>query len=111
MVNETFAYKFRSSMTIEQMFGRLKELGGWEWYERDNDAWGDYISASPVSGARHAQVKILVDPPSGLFAVNVRFESDGPNAKSQFDGLRQTLFASVLPAIAAHEISETDTYE
>jgi hypothetical protein len=111
-VKQLFAYNFKSPLSVEQMFERLKELGVWQWHERDNDRWGDYISASPVESARHAQVKILVDPEdTTTFAVNVHFESDDPNAQSQFNDMRQTLFTKVLPAIAAQALTETDTYE
>src|SRR5260221_5393133 len=99
-MKELFAYKFKSPLTIEQIYERLGKLGPWTWHERDNDRWGFYTSASPVSDADHAQVKILVDPDDqAWFAVNVRFQSEKPAATAQFQELRQILFSRVLPAI------------
>jgi hypothetical protein len=112
MVKELFAYKFKSDLTIEQIFERLGGLGTWKWYERENDRWGNYISAAPVPSARHGQVKILMDPDDpNVLAVNVRFESDDPKARDQFNDLRQTLFGRVLPAIGARALTETGDYE
>lgn len=111
-MKELIAYHFRSELTLEQMFARLGERGPWSWQERENAAWGPYISAAPLPSARHAQVKILVDPDDGeVFAVNVRFESDEPTAATQFAELRETLFSRVLPVIDARELAETDSYE
>lgn len=111
-MKQLLAYQFRSQLTIEQMFARLGERSSWAWHERENDAWGRYIAAAPVPSARHAQVKILVDPDDGdVFAVNVRFESDEEAAEGQFDDLRETLFSRVLPTIDARELTETDSYE
>lgn len=111
-MKQLIAYHFRSELTLEQMLARLGEHGLWTWQERENDAWGPYISAAPVPDARHAQVKILIDPDDGnIYAVNVRFESDEPAAETQFAELRETLFSRVLPAIDACELAETDSYE
>jgi hypothetical protein len=111
-MKELIAYHFRSELTLGQMLARLGEGGPWTWQERENDAWGPYISAAPLPDARHARIKILIDPDDGsIFAVNVRFESDAPSAATQFEELRTTLFSRVLPAIDAREVTQTDSYE
>lgn len=111
-MKELFAYKFKSPLTIEQIYERLSKLGPWKWLERDNDRWGTYTSASPVKDAKRAQVKILIDPDDqDWFAVNVVFESDQPTAREDFGDLRQVLFTHVLPAISATNLIKTDHYE
>lgn len=111
-MQELFAYKFKSPLTIEQIHERLKALGPWTWDERDSDHWGFYISAAPVDDADKAIVKILIDPDDqAWFAVNVHFRSDKPAAAAQFQALRQVLFSRVLPAIDATALTKTDDYE
>lgn len=111
-MKELFAYKFKSTMIIEDMFEHLKTLGPWTWHERDSDRWGFYMSAAPVADADRAIVKILIDPDDlDWFAVNVHFRSEKPAAATQFQELRHVLFSRVLPAIGATELTETDDYE
>jgi hypothetical protein len=99
-------------MTLEQMLERLRKLGRWTWRERDNDRWGNYMSASPVADAKRAQVKILIDPDDlDWFAVNVLFESDRPTTPEDLRNLRDVLFTRILPAIDAAQLTETEDYE
>jgi hypothetical protein len=111
-VTEVFAYTFRSDLMLEEIFSRLNEVGPWKWTERDNDRWADYMSAVPVREPHRSAVKILIDPDSpDLYAVNVLFKSDHPDAQAQFDAMRITLFERLLPAIGARDLTRTDTYE
>ena len=73
IVKRLFAYNFKSPLSIEQMFERLKELGVWRWLERDNDRWGDYISASPVESVvrwRFRSSSNSASPSRGVLDVN-----------------------------------------
>jgi hypothetical protein len=107
-MRDAVAFKFTSSLTLEQMYKRLTELGPWHWYERDNDRWGCYISASPMSDT---QIKILIDPDEGSFALNLKFVSEMPDAQQQFEKLSLDLLTRVLPAIDAIGPTPTETYE
>lgn len=91
------------------MFARLNEVGPWRWLERDNDRWADYLSAVFNRAAPCAIVKIIYD--EGLYAVNVNFSSDDPDAEAEFEAMRHTLFELLLPAIGARDLAETDDYE
>ncbi len=107
-MRDAIAFKFISGLTLEEMYKRLTEIGPWHWYERDNDRWGYYISASPMSDT---QIKILIDPDDGSFALNLKFISETPEARQQFDKLRLDLLTRVLPAIDAINPIPTETYE
>ena len=107
-MRDAVAFKFTSSLTLEQMYKRLTELGPWHWYERDNDRWDYYISASPMSDT---QIKILIDPDEGSFALNLKFVSEMPDAQQQFEKLSLDLLTRVLPAIDAIGPTPTETYE
>ncbi len=107
-MRDAVAFKFTSELTIAEMYKRLTELGPWRWHERDNDRWADYISASPMPDT---QIKILIDPDDGSFALNLKFVSEAADARQQFDNLRRDLLTRVLPAIDASGPTRTETYE
>jgi hypothetical protein len=107
VLRDGVAFKFTSRLTLEEMYKRLTELGLWHWYERDSDHWGYYISASPMPDT---QIKILIDPDDGRFALNLKFVSEAPEAQQQFDKLRRDILTCVLPAIDASSPTPTETY-
>ena len=107
-MRDAVAFKFISGLALEEMYKRLTELGPWRWYERDNDRWGYYISASPMPDT---QIKILIDPDDGSFALNLKFVSEAPEARQEFDNLQRDLLIRVLPAIDASGPTRTGTYE
>lgn len=105
---DAVAFKFASGLNFGEMYKRLTELGPWRWYERDNDRWGYYISASPIPDT---QIKILFDTDESRFVLNLRFASEAPEARQQFDDLRRDVLTRVLPAIDAVGTTQTGTYE
>jgi hypothetical protein len=108
-MRRAIAYKFKSSLTLGQIYDRLNAHGSWRWYERDSDAWGYYISASPAAGS---QVKILKDPEDRSLAVNFNFVSeDETSAEARFAELGDDLRERILPAIDATDIVPAATYE
>jgi hypothetical protein len=107
-MRDSVAFKFTSGLTLEEMYKRLTGLGPWHWHERDNDRWGFYISASPMPDT---QIKILIDPDDGSFALNLVFVSEAPEARQQCDNLCRELLTRVLPAIDAIDPTRTETYE
>ena len=107
-MRDSVSFKFTSELTLGEIYQRLTNLGPWRWYERDNERWGDYISASPIPDT---QIKILIDPVDGGFALNLKFVSETPEAQQEFDDLRQDVLARVLPAIDAINPTEAGTYE
>ena len=107
-MRDSVAFKFACGLTPGQIYERLTDLGPWHWYERDNDRWGYYISASPMPDT---QIKILIDPDDGRYALNLQFASEAPTARQQFEDLCRDLLTRVLPAIDAIGPSRTGTYE
>jgi hypothetical protein len=103
------AFSFKSERSLPEMLAVLRGLGTWRWYQRDNDRWGEYISASALPDPDWGIVKIFVEPDH--YAINIVLESDDAAAQPRFDAALDTIFKVVLPAIEAREITETDTYE
>lgn len=118
-----FARSFDSDLAINEMFTRLNELGPWTWIERENDRWGDYISAAVLRHPERGIVKLLIDeePANGMsgqtpskdwrFVIQVSLASDAPNALATFDEIQSTLLERVLPAVGARDVQEAETIE
>jgi hypothetical protein len=96
------AYSFDAPINLWDLRVRLNELGPWNWVERDNDRWGEYISTRALP---EGIVKILVD--NGLYVVNFVLEAE----PEKLDAVYDTLFTYVLPNIGATQLIETDPYE
>ena len=94
--------------------------------ERDNDNWGEYISARALHdphGSHDGMVKLITDDDghrpfyrvwgSGRrrFIINVYLRSDQPGARAEFATVRDTIFQRLLPAISATHIRKTDDLE
>ncbi|MEO8705089.1 MAG: hypothetical protein ABI867_33860 [Kofleriaceae bacterium] len=105
-MNEAFAYKFRTSLSIEQIYSRLRWFGPWKWDQRDNDNWDFYMSAVPVENAR---VRILNDPAEpGWFVVDVWMRSADASLRSRtLAKLGRTLHRWVFRLIRAKSVTTT----
>lgn len=57
------------------------------------------------------QIKVLIDPDHGRFALNLKFVSEAPEARQQFDNLLRDLLTRSLPAIDAIGPTRTEIYE
>lgn len=108
-MRKVYAYSFRSDLKLPDMLARLRELGPWRWIERDNDRWGEYISARALPDPNGGTVKIIEEPDH--YVVNVVLESEQPDAQALFDSVREILFDRLLPALGATGLARTDTYE
>jgi hypothetical protein len=108
-MRKVYAYSFRSDLPLPDMLARLRELGPWRWIERDNDRWGEYISARALPDQPRSTVKIIQEPDQ--YVVNVVLESEQPDAQALFDSVREILFDRLLPALGANGLAPTETYE
>ena len=72
------------------MLGVLQGLGTWRWNERNNDRFGEYISASALTDPEWGIVKIFVEPDH--FAINIDLESNDSGAQPRFDAVLETIF-------------------
>lgn len=108
-MRKVYAYAFRSELALPDMLARLRELGPWRWIERDNDRWGEYISARALQEPNGGTVKILAEPDH--YVVNVVLESEQSDAQALFESVREILFDRVLPALGAAGLARTETYE
>jgi hypothetical protein len=56
-----WAYQFECDQPILAILATLNRVGPWSWIERDKEAFGTYISATPLEGVR---VRVYSDPQS-----------------------------------------------
>jgi hypothetical protein len=110
MVREAFAYAFDTALSIAEMFERLNTRGPWRWIERENDRWGDYISARAIDAPHEGIAKILYDDELRRFAINVELASEVPAPQAAFDRVRALVLSQILPAIDARDIAEAEDY-
>ena len=123
VVTDLYAYSFQSPLSLAEVFERFRDLGPWRWIERDNDNWGEYISARALHdphGSHDGMVKLITDDDghrpfyrfwgSGRrrFIINVYLRSDQPGARAEVATVRDTIFQRLLPAISATHIRKTD---
>ncbi len=106
---DTYAYAFTSPRSLAEIRSVFNTLGPWNWVDRDNDRFGEYISAGALHDPDWGVVKIFVEPDH--YALNVRLESDRDDADESFAKVRDVLMRTLLPAIEAGNIRDTDTYE
>jgi hypothetical protein len=104
-----FARSFTSALSLPEIKARLNEVGPWRWIDRDNDNYGEYISAKVLDEPHTGMLKIFVEPEH--FVINVKLKSEAPDAKAAFDAVQATLFDRLLPAIGAGPLTPVDHYE
>lgn len=109
MNRDIYAYAFKSRMSMAEIRERLNDVGPWRWIDRDNDNWGEYISARALPDPDLGIAKILAE--DDHYVINVKLESARADPQSEFKEAENTVFRRVLPAIAAYEIKRTDDYE
>ena len=112
-----FAYDFESDISLEEMLQRLQASTSWRWRMRENDRWGDYLSAAPhpremgdYAPARESMVKVI-ERAKGQYAFNIRYESRLPDAEEDFERLHREISERVLPELHAGNIQRTEDYE
>jgi hypothetical protein len=108
-MTELYAYSFHSPLSMVEVFERLNDLGPWEWIERDNDNWGEYVSARALRDPHDGMVKLISD--EGRYIINVYLRSNQPDASTEFAAVRDIIFQQVLPALDASDILKTDDLE
>lgn len=108
-MTEAYAYIFKSDLSLPQVLSRLQEISPWSWIDRENDRWGDYISAGALPDPDYGIVKIIED--EGRYVINVVLESERADGASSFAEVRDAIFKHLLPALGAREIATTDLYE
>ncbi len=111
-MSEHVAYEFKSDLSLGEIFSKLQQVGPWEWSQRDNDRWDEYISASPTEEPIDIGVKIFVED-RGLYVADIlfRYRQEDQAARAQYEGVKRTLFERLLPAIGARELTKADPRE
>lgn len=104
-----YAYAFESPLSLDGLRERFEQLSQWRWLDRDNDRWGEYISARAVPDPHHAMVKVIWD--EGRYVINVFARSDAAGAQAAFDALEATILDQLLPGVDASNVHDTELYE
>jgi hypothetical protein len=99
------AYTFKSKLSLPQIHAKFSEVGPWRWIERESDRLGDYISARALPEPDEAMVKVFIN--GETFAVDLKLKADPLKVDAVYD----TVFALLLPAIGATEVTESDPIE
>ena len=108
-MTDLYAYSFESPLFMEEILSRLREKTTWRWIERDNDSWGEYISARVLDDPHDGMVKLIEE--DGRYIINVYLRSKDASASSEFAHVREVVMQQVLPAIGASDIRETADIE
>ena len=103
------ACAFKSRLSLSRMLARLNQVGPWDWVERCNDHWGEYIAAGPWPSPHRGSVIVLED--RRRFILNLTLTSDEPDAEAQFTSVRKVVFERIMPAIGARRLRPTNTYK
>ena len=98
-------YIFKSDRSLAEMFIELNAHGPWEWTERDNEQWGDYLA---TRGLMDSIAKLFKD--DDHYGINLKFDSDNEGAEAQFDTVLDTLLTRVLPSIGALNVCPDEPY-
>jgi hypothetical protein len=101
------AYSFRAALSLPEMRTRLNALGPWVWIERDNDRWGEYVSAVVLTDPDRGIVKLFVEEEDRYELDFVLQTERAEDVQAVYD----TLFAYLLPALGATEIEPAEHRE
>jgi hypothetical protein len=110
-VIKLYACAFKSDVTLAEARAKFAELSTWEWLERDNDRWGEYISARAMGDPHRGMIKLFVE--ADHYVINILLKSDEPEDQvlPLCDAVEKTIFDKLLPAIGAHDLTRVDDYE
>jgi hypothetical protein len=106
---KSYAYRFRSKLSLDEILERLNQVGPWRWHERWKDAWGEYLFARLSPAPYNAVVKLIAEP--RYYVVNVRLIAERPGGQAEFAAAHERLFNVLLPAIGAGCVSPTEYME
>ncbi|HJZ91184.1 MAG TPA: hypothetical protein VKE40_09945 [Gemmataceae bacterium] len=88
-MRQLYAWAFKTDLTLGNLFARLNARGPWLWSMRDSESWGDYMSTRALpdfADPEYVMVKIFVE--LDRHVIQVRFESDRPDALSRYTDLK-----------------------
>lgn len=103
---EVGAYAFKSDLSLKDMFAKLAEGTTWEWLERENDYFGEYLSATSDEADRILRIFQEKDH----YAIDLWIESGAPEAKANWQALDKRVVDKLLPMLGAREIEPTEDY-
>ena len=102
-VPRSFAFEFRSPLTLDAMRERLPEKARWEWTLRDSAWYGDYLWAKDGS----TRVRIFAEDEPERFTLQADLvDADDPGG-DWFPETRAAAIESFLPALEATHVVPT----
>ena len=88
---------------------RLNARGTHDWIERDNDNYGEYISAR--AHGDHGFYKIYYDDRRDGYCFTIKFTCERPTLDEEFAELKRIALDEILPWIDARDIRQRDTWD
>jgi len=105
---DLYAYSFKSDLSLKEILARVREVVPWSWRECDNDNYGEYLSSRVLHEPHYGFVKVYEEGDG--YAINVKLKSRTTDAQPIFDGIKEIVFETILPALGATDIKPTDDY-
>lgn len=96
------AYSFRSDMALSEVLDTMRANTTWEWWERDSEFWGDYISAQSTS--QPVMVKIFIEGDGYL--LELKFLDD--NLRTAWEPVAEGIINDLLPSLSATDVQPAE---
>jgi len=104
------AWTFSSPMSLAELKTALDRSTDRVWRERDSEHYGDYLAVSESSGYAHSsRARIYQD--GGRYRLEVRWQSEAPDADASWLAFEQWLKRDVLTAAGAADVEEAEPHD
>ena len=122
------AIAFNSDLSFREMIARPIPMGPWKWHERDKAWYYNLASIREKFASGRITLHLIESGPNEVggnvyasgrgearqFAVSLSLMPDGPmdsNDETEWEKLRSAFLESLLPALGAKDIRETDSID
>lgn len=94
------ACSFLSPLSLEQMYRVLRVAFAWDWRQRENYEYGDYLWAS--TDVPTSAIRILEE--GGRYVIDIEFRSDASTAREDCAALHRRVRDELFPAVEAEDV-------
>lgn len=108
-MNKHVAYAFKSPLSLREIKQRLVATTPWPWLDRDNDRYGDYLSALALP--EWGMLKVFEE--DGTYVLDFKYRSDkaDEDAQAEWRPVHDMLVDRVLPSLGAREVAPTEPFD
>ena len=103
------AFSFQSDHDMRSLLEILNATGTHHWIARDNENYGDYISA--LAHADYGFYKVYYDDESDEYCFTIRFTCERSTFDDEYAELERIALDEILPSIKARDIRERSTWD